>query len=68
MQSSRPLPAFNKQLDMPGKSEAQFHYSEIAQTLLAPPSRGFWVRYFDGDNAARNEFDEVVKLIEEETR
>jgi hypothetical protein len=27
----------------------------------------FWVRYFDGDNAARSEFNEAVKMIEEET-
>ena len=37
---------------------------------FSPPAflGGFWVRYFDGDSAARNEFNEVVKLIEEETR
>jgi hypothetical protein len=29
---------------------------------------GFWERYFDGDVATLNEFDEVVKLIEIETR
>jgi hypothetical protein len=28
----------------------------------------FWERYFDGDAAVRNEFSEVVKLIESETR
>ena len=28
----------------------------------------FWERYFDGDKGARNEFNEVVKAIEEETR
>jgi hypothetical protein len=29
---------------------------------------GFWERYFDDDAGARNEFNEVVKLIESETR
>jgi hypothetical protein len=28
----------------------------------------FWERYFDGNNAALNEFNEVVKVIEEEAR
>jgi hypothetical protein len=42
-----------------------------ADWLLFSPAAfrgGFWERYFDGDAAARNEFDEVVKLIEIETR
>ncbi|MCC8961837.1 hypothetical protein H8A95_05760 [Bradyrhizobium sp. Pear76] len=42
-----------------------------ANLLLFSPAafRGdFWERYFDGDAAARNEFSEVVKLIENETR
>jgi hypothetical protein len=42
-----------------------------ANWLLFSPSAfrgGFWERYFDGDAAARNEFNEVVKLIEDETR
>jgi hypothetical protein len=38
--------------------------------IFSPPAfraPGFWVRYFDGDGAARNEFNEVAKLIEAQT-
>jgi hypothetical protein len=30
-------------------------------------AQGFWERYFDGDDAARREFDETVRVIEEDS-
>ena len=42
-----------------------------ANWLLFSPAAfqgDFWERYFDGDAAARNDLNEVVKLIENETR